>query len=444
MTVHTVSADRTTPIVAGIMDDIWVVKVNVDVATTGDTIDASGSITDMTFLIYGNLIADGGGDGINLDNGGYNRVQIFSSGSIFAESSAIESSGGFLKLNNAGSLFSVIQPIFAADGNNYIINTGTVTSSNSCIVASGGQNTVSNGGVVAAASTGINVNGGFSQVTNTGIITSANGSGILASGDDNTISNAGGITALLDGIYASGAGNLIVNSGSVVSANNSVIHGAVGFHSSSGENNRLFNSGELSSQLNAVYGGAGNETIINRGAMNGNVDLGAGYDSFKGWSGTVDGTIHGRGGNDTIAGGISDNAIFGDGGADVLKGGQGDDTLTGGSGRDLMRGGPDFDTFDFNNTTDSAAGAQRDHILDFSKADDVIDLAGIDAKTGVAGNQAFHFIGSTAFSGTAGELRAFNSAANAIVAGDVDGDGHSDFSILVEDVRNLHAGDFML
>ena len=70
-------------------------------------------------------------------------------------------------------------------------------------------------------------------------------------------------------------------------------------------------------------------------------------------------------------------------------------------------------------------------------------MSGIDAEAGVAGNQVFDFI-TGAFTGTKGELRALNSGANSIVQGDVDGDTHADFAILVEGVNNLHAADFVL
>ena len=189
----------------------------------------------------------------------------------------------------------------------------------------------------------------------------------------------------------------------------------------------------------------GNDTLHNSGHIAGDVDLGTGADLFKGWDGTVEGTIHGGAGNDSIGGGVSDDLIFGDNGNDVLKGNGGDDTLVGGAGRDFLTGGLGSDTFDFNSKTDSAAGAQRDHILDFTSSEDVIDVSTIDADSGSGGNQAFHFIGANAFTvGVAGDLRAVNSGANTIVSGDTNGDGNADFSILVEGVMGLTAGDFVL
>ena len=65
------------------------------------------------------------------------------------------------------------------------------------------------------------------------------------------------------------------------------------------------------------------------------------------------------------------------------------------------------------------------------------------AEASVGGDQAFHFI-TGAFTGAEGELRAVNAGANSIVSGDVDGDAHADFSILVVGVNGLSGGDFVL
>jgi Ca2+-binding RTX toxin-like protein len=487
MAINTISADTSTTITANISGDIWIVKAGVLVTTTGDAIDGTGSNGDKTFLIHGHLIAED--DGIDLgdeaaDIGGGNRVHILPTGSIFAEDRAVESAGGSLTLTNEGSLFSGGLTIFADNGYNAIANTGTVTSSSSAaIYASGsssiivnrgtitgnhgiytidGNNTISNNGVITGRDAGIQSEGGYSEIVNGGTVTSLYVRGIIAIDGNNTISNGGTITAGSDGIFAYGTGNLIVNGGSVVTSSTSAAVAAVNISSTAGQSNRLVNDGELSSQLNAVLGGGGNESIVNRGTINGHVvlgtgadffrnsgelwgdvDLGTGADLFRGKGGSVDGTIHGRGSNDTIVGGESDDTLFGDAGDDVLRGGDGDDTLVGGLDRDIMRGGQGPDTFDFNTVNETAAGSLRDRILDFTQGEDLIDVATIDANTGAGGNQAFTFIGAAAFSGTAGELRAAG-ASNTTVYGDTDGNGSADFSILVAGVTGLTAADFVL
>ena len=153
--------------------------------------------------------------------------------------------------------------------------------------------------------------------------------------------------------------------------------------------------------------------------------------------------LFGNAGADTLSGGSGKDRLFGSSGADTLSGGGGNDTLTGGTGRDIFKGGTGTDHFVFTALKHSTPGAQRDHIADFSKLADLIDVSGMDAKVGVGGNQAFQFI-TGAFSGHKGELHAVNTGANSIVAGDVDGDKHPDFSILVAGINNLHMVDFAL
>jgi len=52
-------------------------------------------------------------------------------------------------------------------------------------------------------------------------------------------------------------------------------------------------------------------------------------------------------------------------------------------------------------------------------------------------------IGSSQFSGTAGELRFVNKASGAVVSGDLNGDGKADFK-LVLDHATIASGDFIL
>ena len=90
-------------------------------------------------------------------------------------------------------------------------------------------------------------------------------------------------------------------------------------------------------------------------------------------------------------------------------------------------------------------GANADTITDFSHAQgDRIDLAGIDARFTVAGDQAFTFIGTAAFTGVAGQLHIWQNAGRTIVSGDVNGNGTADFNIVLTGTINLVAADFVL
>jgi serralysin len=142
--------------------------------------------------------------------------------------------------------------------------------------------------------------------------------------------------------------------------------------------------------------------------------------NIGGWGGTD--RLHGYGGNDTLWGDANDDILWGDDGADMLSGGTG------------------ADTFAFLSVAETTDGVFHDHIIDFSSAQgDRINLVGIDANYTVAGNQAFTYIGATAFTGVAGQLRYFGG----FVQGDVSGDGLADFMIEVN-AFNLSASDFFL
>ena len=130
---------------------------------------------------------------------------------------------------------------------------------------------------------------------------------------------------------------------------------------------------------------------------------------------------------------------------DTLKGGANNDLLLGNSGADQLTGNGGADTFRYDLTSDSTA-ASRDHILDFTPGTDKIELVRVDADSNAAGNQAFTWIGSDAFHGVAGELRAFQSGGQWIVEGDVNGDSVADLviALTLQGPTPLGAGDFLL
>lgn len=158
--------------------------------------------------------------------------------------------------------------------------------------------------------------------------------------------------------------------------------------------------------------------------------------------------IRGAAGNDLID--LSDALLTGialvDGSAgdDTIIGSDADDRLFGSSGADLLTGGAGNDAFVYTLVGQSRA-AGTDTISDFAPGD-LIDLAGIDANTGMAENQAFTLIGDAAFSRTAGELRHVIDTASGrtIIDGDVNGDGRADLTIVLTGELTLSASDFLL
>ncbi len=144
----------------------------------------------------------------------------------------------------------------------------------------------------------------------------------------------------------------------------------------------------------------------------------------------------GLGGNDTLRG---------LGGADRVDGGAGNDFLSGGTGADTLIGGAGRDVFDFDSPADSGkTAASRDLIMDFARGSDRLDLSGIDANARAAGNQAFSFLGSKAFTGKAGELHYLRTGAGLVVEGDVNGDKTADFQITLQRLKLVGQSDFVL
>lgn len=131
---------------------------------------------------------------------------------------------------------------------------------------------------------------------------------------------------------------------------------------------------------------------------------------------------------DYLFGNDVSNQLSGNGGNDVLDGHLENDIYTGGAGADEFR---------------VSQIGYHDEITDFTSGLDKIRISEIDANTGVAGNQAFAFIGNAAFSNVAGELRTYSQSGDNFVAGDVNGDGVADFTINVNNA-NVVATDFFL
>ena len=110
-------------------------------------------------------------------------------------------------------------------------------------------------------------------------------------------------------------------------------------------------------------------------------------------------------GIENVIGTYGDDLLFGNGGVNVLTGGAGSDFLDG-------RGGADWYSYFY--TADRAVTAP-DRILDFSHSQgDKLDLHNIDANEQLDGNQAFQFIGNSAFTGP-GQVHWYQSNGDTIV-----------------------------
>jgi Ca2+-binding RTX toxin-like protein len=184
----------------------------------------------------------------------------------------------------------------------------------------------------------------------------------------------------------------------------------------SGTQNSLTNYGILKGGQYGVHALDGDETIVNRGTIKGDIVLGGGDDSFDNRHGTVDHAVTGGAGDDTLivddgktklveskgegndtvessasyklganvenlvligkgdingtgnsdanelSGTNGDNVLVGRGGADTLNGHRGDDILSGGAGSDLFL---------------FSKGSGHDVIKDFKPGEDHIDVSGL-------------------------------------------------------------------
>ena len=196
-----------------------------------------------------------------------------------------------------------------------------------------------------------------------------------------------------------------------------------------------------SSANNQINGGDGDDVInglFGRDTLAG----GLGNDTIDG--GASDDRLSGNGGNDVLYGGVNNDTLYGDNGDDLLFGGNGNDwleggnnrdTLNGGAGTDTLIGGAWADTFVFGSAAEIGIGATSDRIEDFLSGTDKIDLTAFGGLS---------FIGTTGFSGTAGELRFFSLAGVTYLAADLNGNSSANFEIILTNGTSLVAGDLIL
>jgi Ca2+-binding RTX toxin-like protein len=202
---------------------------------------------------------------------------------------------------------------------------------------------------------------------------------------------------------------------------------------------------------NVLVGGGGIDTLtyvhatggvsVNLATTGAQATGGAGIDTISQFE-----NLTGSAFGDTLTGSNAPNILTGLDGADSLSGATGTDTLVGGAGDDTLVGGSNADYFVYaDGPVPGGSGLGVDTIMDFSHSTgDKLDLSGLDANTGVGGDQAFTFIGANSFHGIAGELRFATISGGVAVMGDTNGDGLADFTINLNAVTTLVSTDFIL
>lgn len=158
-------------------------------------------------------------------------------------------------------------------GDNIGLSVGTATSSGNAIVIGGDS-------VLDVLHEAVVAVGNGSDITNRGTIfvwEDVTSIGIQSTGNNADIVNDGFLKANVGFEIHGGTGNSVANSGLLMGYPGTV---GVIFDTATGDKNRFENTGRMSVS-SAVQGGDGEETVINRGTMDGSIDLAAGDDTVR-------------------------------------------------------------------------------------------------------------------------------------------------------------------
>lgn len=298
------------------------------------------------------------------------------------------------------------------------------------------------------------------------LIGNGGGNALFGLDGDDSLDGGVGVDYLIGGTGADqmngGVGNdflYVDNSGDTALGGDgidTVLFGATLDHVAAADVEQFANqsTGNIIAMLNALDnrydGGVGADIVLAGGGIDTLAGL-AGEDGLFGEGGddVIDGgagqdKLDGGIGNDSVSGGDDGGTLRGGEGDDVLDGGAGSDALTGGTGVDIFTGGEGRDKFRFGNGDTGNTIATADRITDLDQAQgERISLTAMDAIFGGA-DDAFTFIGTSAFGNVAGQLRYELIGGNTYVMGDTDGDGASDFMIRLDGALVLTGADFSL
>ncbi len=366
--------------------------------------DAVGFTSDDNSVLYNDGII------VSLADEGV----AFSSGS--GGHSLVNGESGIIRGTDSGILMFTV-----ANALSTITNLGSIYGGQEGIFMSGAAVGATfelyNSGAIFGADAGVETSQ-TASISNSGSIQSNEyGITLRVEAPNSAVVNSGLISGTTAAIRAQGANAVITNTG--------LIEGATGIaYSGTGY---LYNFGTITGGLNgnpaadAVTLASGDDTVLNRGFINGDVSLDAGADTFRGIGGTVNGTIDGGDGDDifyidqadaqidggsgtdtlyaradvlnttgveviellgaddlTAFGDDLANDITGNGGANELHGGIGNDTILGGAGDDAIYG---------ESQSDLLAGGLGDDLLHGgSFADTLVGNNGADTLYGGTGS----------------------------------------------------------
>lgn len=290
-------------------------------------------------------------------------------------------------------------------------------------------------GSVGGEGYGLVANSDNLSIANHGFIggrgNSGDGTGLRFVGEGASIENDG-VIAGRTGISGLGSsGGQIVNRGTVVGATT-----GISLHADdvSDDRMKIVNEGSVSGHSYSVRtGDYSADTLINKGGLNGNVDLGGNADVFRNVGGHVNGVVDGGAGDDryyidnakieiteldnngwdklfssaswtnetgieeayltgkkniSLAGGSFGEYLFGNAGNNRIKGNEGGDKIDGGRGNDILTGSDGL-AADASDIFIFRKGSGKDVVTDFQDGTDVMNLAaykGLDAFSDLKGH----------------------------------------------------------
>ncbi|MDH4563126.1 hypothetical protein E8F06_19175 [Pseudomonas sp. BN411] len=409
-----------------------------------------------------------GGLGVDVLIGGDGSDIYFvdNAGDVVSETNAVAATGGTDTVYSSLGAYTLganvehlrLLAAGAANGTgNALANTLFAGAGNNVLDGGAGADTASYLYATAAVTAGLAVT--TAQATGgSGSDTLLNVENLTGSNFNDTLTGNAGANTLDGGlgndvlIGGDGSDIYFVNAaGDVVSETNAVaatggtdtVYSSLGAYTlgANVENLRLLAAGAANGTGNALantlFAGAGNNVL----------DGGAGVDTASYLYATAAVTASlavtiaqatGGSGSDTL---LNVESLTGSNFNDILTGNAAANVLNGGLGVDQLAGGAGADLFDFNALGEMGVGALRDVVKDFKTVEgDKLDLSTLDANAATVANEAFSFIGASAFSANAtGQVR----FANGVLFGSTDADAVAEFEISLLGVASFASTDLI-